>query len=780
MRNSGTIEDWRLEIDDLRFAICDLRLKMFDCRRWLWVMGRLSVGIMACWVTLAPLGAEAARQAKVQGEAGEGEFEASRLLDKASELMASGETERGVKMLETVIEQYPSSHVRYAAYLALGRHCITTHEQVKAVGYLANLKGLENAAEEVAPADRELYLEGMFLMGTAYFQVRNYGAAFPILRKITSNYANTAWANEAYYYIGMCHFAQQNWSKAIEALNLVGTFADAQGSATDQVEAGRRFYVKVTDKDLPVLVRLGKPTWVDVTTTHGDHERIECIPFGADANVLIGSIATEIGVARPGDHVLQVLGGDTLTVRYTDANAQDGSTNVIRETKARVVSSGTLAFTLGDFVTPAIAAFQDQSLCLSLHDADLDVSDAADTVTVKVTARYKEATDDAETAGTVDLKKILDDDPARQYRTRGEVTIRLTESGPAPVHSGWFAGKVTISSLEADKPAGAADDVLTCAVGDEIVATYTDELSLGAAGPREVRAVTHVAGEIDNRPRASQDVVSDPVVRARKNLVEASAYLELARIFKSMGLMKGAREKAAAGLERVDVIIRTSSPIPGDLKQQAFKTKWELHLAADDFDNAIATCGVFNRLFPDSPLVDQALMGIARVRLENKEYAEAIRVLRQVLALAKSQAKAEAQFRIAEATETMSAARSGGREGAIQQYKLCAERYPDSEFAGQSLAKLVDYHVELQDYAQANALLEQVFQDHPDAAFLDAMLLKWVLVAFSSGDYAKAHDKCAQLLFEYPGSPYAAKAREAMPKIEAKLKPEGNAAGGKS
>ena len=82
----------------------------------------------------------------------------------------------------------------------------------------------------------------------------------------------------------------------------------------------------------------------------------------------------------------------------------------------------------------------------------------------------------------------------------------------------------------------------------------------------------------------------------------------------------------------------------------------------------------------------------------------------------------------------------------------------------------MDYHVEMRDFAQAGELLAQIFKDHPDASFLDAMLLKWVLVAYGSGDYAKARDKCAQLLFEYPGSPYADKAKQILPKIEAKLK----------
>ncbi|NQT88571.1 outer membrane protein assembly factor BamD, partial [bacterium] len=109
-------------------------------------------------------------------------------------------------------------------------------------------------------------------------------------------------------------------------------------------------------------------------------------------------------------------------------------------------------------------------------------------------------------------------------------------------------------------------------------------------------------------------------------------------------------------------------------------------------------------------------------------------------------------------------------EAAIQQYKVCAERYPESEFAGASLAKLVDYQVESRDYAQANELLEQIFQDYPDAPFLDSMLLKWVLVAYRTGDFAKAHAKCTQLMFEYPASSFAKKAESILPKLERKLK----------
>lgn len=717
---------------------------------------------------LVPAAAEAAREAKVRGDAGEGDFEASRLLDKAGELIAAGESERGVKMLETVIEQYPASRMRHAARLALGRHYAASHEPLKAVAHLATLSVLEGPDGEVATADREIYLEGMYLMGTAYFQARNYAAAFPVLRKITSRHANTVWANQAYYYIGMCHFVQQNWSKAIESLNLVGTFIDTDAPEATLVEAGRRCYAKVVDRDLAVLSSLGKQTWIELSSSHGDTERIECLALGADSHVLIGSIPTAVGPAAAGDGTLQVLGGGRITIRYTDLNTGAGEAGVARSAEVKVVSSASLAFTLGDFETPAGAAYLDQPLSIVLADADLDSGDGADAVTVRLTARYREEPEEPAASGVVDLQKVLDS-TAVTYRTRDEVVVRLTERGPPPVRGGRFIGSVAVRPAQPDTPASPADEVLTCAVDDEIVAACQDDLHIGGSTPRPVQASIRVVGEIDNRPRASQDVVDDPVVKSRKNLVEATAFLELARIFKSMGLLKGARQKADEGLERVDFIIRTSSPIPAELKQEAFRTKWELYMSCDAFDAAIATCTLFNRFYPDSPLVDEALMGIAAVRLEAREYGAAISVLRQVLALPKSQAKAEAQFRIAEATEAVEAGRTGGREAAIQQYKLCAERFPDSAFAGQSLAKLVDYHMELRDYSQANELLEQIFQDHPDAGFLDAMLLKWVLVAYRSGDTTKARDKCSQLLFEYPGSPYAEKAREVQPRLEAKM-----------
>ena len=727
-----------------------------------------------------PGATEAAGEKKGEGA---GSYAAFQLLRKGQELLDSGEHDRGAKILETIIEQYPADPIRFKAYLALGKHALSRSQQMEAIGYLRNLKALEQPGKEMDEETRDLFLESLYLQGVAYFQTRQYAQAFPFLRRITNDFPSTVWANQSYYYFGMCHFAQGNWTKAIEALGLVGTFVD-ETDDLEHAEAGRRFYVKIHDTDLPVLEKLGEEVRVTIASASGDKETIALVPLPGDENASLGSVATALGAAVPGDDVLQVTGGDTISTSYIDGNTREGQKDVDRSRKVKVVGTGAVAFTRGDFESPAVAAFPGQPVFVALVDADLDVSTAADPARVRVISRFKEEEDqdDAKTATGVDIEKLLRADEDR-WRTRDEITVPLTEFAAGPdgtaaagsVRSGAFRGQFELDRFVEDQPVERTDARLTVAVGDEIVASYVDELHIGGASPRTATATVTVANEIDSRPRAAQYEVADPVVAAKKSLVEAEAFLELGRIFKAMGLSKGAGEKVAEGLTRVEPIIRQSGVIPASLTEQAFRTKWDLHITTGDYAAAINTCELFNRLYPESPFVDQAMMQIGRIKQERQETAEAIGIYRRILGLKTSQVKPEAQFRIAQAIEQETTADGkppqGAAERAVVEYKLCAERYPDSPFAGESLGKLVDYHVEKKDYTAATDLLAQIFRDYPDSQFLDSMLLKWVIVAFRMGDLQKAHDKCSQLLFEYPSSPFAERGRAILPKIEQKLKP---------
>ena len=739
--------------------------------------------------------AEAQRPRRTRGEAAQadggkpgegGNYAAFQLLRKGQELLDAGEHDRGAKILETIVEQYPTDPIRFRAYLALGKHALARSQQMEAIGYLRNLKALEQPGKELEGEERDLLLESLYLQGMAYFQTRQYAQAFPLLRRITNDFPNTVWANQSYYYIGMCHFAQGNWNKAIEALGLVGTFVDDAGDELEYAEAGRRFYVKIHDTDLPVLEKLGEEVKVTIASKSGDKETVSLVPLPGDEHASLGSVATVLGKAVPGDGTLQVIGGDTISTSYVDGNTLEGKKDVSRSREVKVVGTAAVAFTRGDFESPADAAFPGQPVFVALSDADLDLSDAADTATVRVVARFKEEEEaDGSPATGVNLEQLLKSEEDR-WRTRDEITVPLTEFVPAaegesppsgPVHSGRLRGQFSLGRFVEDQPVDQGDQTLTVALGDEIVATFTDERHIGGVAPRTASATILVASEIDSRPRAVQYEVADPVVAAKKSLVEAEAFLELGRIFRAMGLVKGAKEKVDEGLTRVEPIIRQSGAIPATLTEQAFRAKWDLNITAGDYEAAIKTCELFNKLYPESPFVDQALLQIGRIKEEQRDSLGAIAVYKRILGLKTSQIKAEAQYRIARAIESQETPTGepvpGAAERAIVEYKTCAERYPDSPFAGESLGKLIDYHIDKKDNAAASELLEQVFQDYPDAQFLDAMLLKWVMVAYRMGDVQKAHDKCTQLLFEFPSSPYAERGRAIMPKIEAKLKPAG-------
>lgn len=715
------------------------------------------------------------------GGAGSSEFAARRLFMTGVELLEAGQDDRAVKTLERVLEQHGDLDIRYEALLALGKHYIDQRDQRRAVHYLNQVREL--GQREPAPRGDllQVYLEGLYQIGVANFQMQQYAAAFPVLRKITEEHPNTVWANQAYYYIGLCHFAQSRWQKAIEALNLVGTFVDPDSEAVQYVEAGRRFYVKVEDMDLPVVNNLGKTVQVRIEAASGDAVVTDLQPLALDEGVFIASVQTEIGppVEEQTTPVLQVVSGDELTTYYIDGNTPEGKKDVPRKSTVKIVSTAKARFTLGTYEEPASVAYLGQPLFVKVEDADMDVSPKRDAVTVRLETIYK-AEDEPTDNESFDAEDAALQEEQDEWAVRDEIELNVEELGEEPVRTGEFGGEVEIA-VASDQP-DRSDDVLMAERGDRVRVTFVDERHIEGVTPRDAVSTIEVVGEIDARPSATQNVVTDPVLKAKKNVVEATAFLELARIFKSMGLLDGAAEKASEGLERVDEIVTSSASIPDEERQQAFKLRWELFLVQGKYGQAIATCKLFNRLYPDSPFVDEALLGIAEVKLEQEDYDGAKSIYSEILKLENSQVKPEAQFMLAETIQNQAQARADAEaaadgkepepvisENAIRAYRECARKYPDSEFAGKSLGEVIEYYVKNKDYIRADDLLSQVFQDYPDAQFLDAMLGKWVVVAIKMGNFEKAYEKCSDLLFQYPESKYAEKAKQLLPKLQKRI-----------
>ena len=109
---------------------------------------------------------------------------------------------------------------------------------------------------------------------------------------------------------------------------------------------------------------------------------------------------------------------------------------------------------------------------------------------------------------------------------------------------------------------------------------------------------------------------------------------------------------------------------------------------------------------------------------------------------------------------------SGEFSSAMAAFKRCADTYPNSSYAGESIKRVMDYYISIRDYNRAQETLERVFQDYPDAPWLDEMLLKWGVVCHRLGQREAACEKFRRLLEEYPGGASAKRAAEFIRKLE--------------
>ena len=693
-------------------------------------------------------------------EEGKIEFQANDMVNRGLDLLEAKQEERGLKLIASVPEMFPKSKARFRAHLVVGKAHVDKRRFELAIKQFAYLAESEDPEEQA---------EALYQTGICYYQLGSFDKAFMALRKVTNEFPWSVFANESYYYIGQCHFKQNRWAKAIEALEMVGTSVPANAQGDVLAEAGQRLYVKVHDKDLVILGALKEKCTVELATKGGDKEILELEPLGRSGEYYIGSIPTVPGKAVPGDHVLQVIGGDTVTVTYIDQNTESGERNRKVLQTVQMVSTASIGFTDGAFREYTKGVFGDADCFLRVKDLDRDVTDGKDTIQVKVSSEYKVKKEDlpADAAKTgVDLEEKAD-----KIVRRCSVTVTLTETEG---HSGLFVGTVVPHVVAADADVSPAGDKLMASKGDDLVIEYADEHHMLGPDPRTVTYRAQLLlGQIQDVKIEHREVQSLDL-KARKDLIEAKIFLKLGQIFKDVGLLTKATEKASEGLDRVEDVIATSLKASLDraLVEEAFSVKWELLIVQDKLAEAISVCSTLTRLFPDSTLVDKALLKIGAAKAEAGRPGEAIDVFNSIIRLPKSSMKAEAQYQIGLVMEKQ--ARDDAERNhadpvlsaAMMAYKKCADAYPDSPYAGDSLDKIVGYYIDAKDYARAVELMERVFQDYPDAGFLDRMLLRWVVAAYRMQNYPLAKQKAEQLLTDFPNSKQAEKAREVIEAIQ--------------
>ena len=432
-----------------------------------------------------------------------------------------------------------------------------------------------------------------------------------------------------------------------------------------------------------------------------------------------------------------------------------------------------------------------------LRDADLDKTPQAETVTLTISSRFKvEAKEAAETDDLLDIF-ALEDEEQDAWKERDRITITLKErpqagSTSTSVRTGIFAGKIKLEPIREGIEPKSDDAILHTDELDELLVTYTDEVHLYGNDPRESDSRIKVSGSVNSGVTADQYVVYEELLKARKASVEAEALVGLGEIYKDMGLDQRATLRAKEALSKVDPIIINRKKLPSNIVENAFRLKWEGELIKDDFTAATTTCLAFNRLYPESVLADQALMTLGRSLVDRGDFEQAVSVYGRVLQLENPISGAEAQFRIGEALQqqaqekiesedahnskwgkaglSKATALQNAMGGAIAAYRKTYQNYPESSFAADALGRVVRHYVDTEAFAQAADLLESVFNEYPDAEFLDEMLMLWAKVAYRMGDLAMAQTKLRQLIFDYPTSNQASEARKMLSGLESESK----------
>lgn len=738
---------------------------------------------------------------------------AKKLIEAGDARLDANEATKAVEIWKSVIERYPRSRLRFDAHLKLG-HYFLDRERV----YDRARVHFEAAAVEENSSE-EQRAEATLNLGVCFYHARNFGKSFQVMRDVIEKFPVSPQVNEAYYYIGLGHFELGHYSRAIQALEKVGTTFSGEVGKAEKLEAGKRLFVRIEDADLAVL-EPNQPIKVTCKATSGDEETMECFPVGRHVRLVIGSLPTRLGQPAPHNGTLEIHGGDKVEVTYTDEHTADKKLNSAVLKEVAVVGTALAAITDGAFSEAVNGAVLGKGVNLRIIDADGDVSANADQIEATLQL-YRLKTDEeleAEAIARTNLPVTAETPAAAQppgdssagsalpeidpWKLVDSVKVTLTEARPKPIatdrpavtkssaiepptagqpaaskppvaapaqpvvkdlsiHTGLFHGTVSLAKADVIIP---NDDILQALPSDEVRLVYVDQIH-GREGTRQVQSVARCLEGNIGGVRVTKAEISDEELRIQTQIRTADALTQIANRYKEFGLQAKANEKYAQALAVCEDVAEDARRLRGSQLEQLYVQLWNIYFAMDKLELSAAMCERLQNEFPDSGFVDDALLRLAEVARKQGNLERAIGVYSRLVGMQTSQLRGEAQFGVAECYEAL-AAKSPGESGAqlrdraFQEFKRVYDQFPESGRVGEAVAKMANYYYIQKDYARAIDTFETVLDNQPDAKFLDVILFNYGRCLFRMDRRAEAQRRFEQLISEFPESPLAAEAKK--------------------
>ncbi|MBI1314764.1 tetratricopeptide repeat protein [bacterium] len=738
---------------------------------------------------------------------------ARKLMEAGDARYEADEASKAVEIWQSVLERYPTSRVRYEAHMRLGNYFLDRDRAYDK----ARVQFEEVASEE--NRDEEQRAEATLKMGICFYEARNFGKCFSVMRDVIEHFPVSKQVNQAYYYIGLGHFQLGHYSRAIDALEKVGTSMGSDDEQLLKVEAGKRLFVKIEDADLAAL-EPGTPVTVQCEATSGDVEPLKCFSVGRNVRIVLGSIPTALGSPQKGNGRLEVKGDDKVKVVYIDQHTADKQFDRKVLHEVTVVGNGIVSVTDGAFAETLQGVVLGKPVNLQTIDADRDLTDAADQVGV-VVELLRAKTDEEIEQETIALlggkegDRAADDEELKidRFKKIDSVELTLTEAvvetirpadevapagdavattaetaasdagstasgsaesgatvtpavastpaNPDAVHSGVFR---TIFPLARAEEVTADDDTLQALPGDVIRIVYQDDRNTSEEA-RVVRTeVKCIEGNLGG-VRVTRTQISDRELRVRTKLKTAHALTNIANRYKEFGLKKNADAKYESALTLCEEIMTEARQLGGRLLEETYVQLWKIYFEMDRLELAAAMAQRLQRDFPNSGFVDDALLQLADVAVEQGNLNRAIGIYNRLVNMQTSQLRGEAQFGVAECYEKMADAAQEAQatqlyDRAFQEYKKVFDQFPDSGRVGEAVARMANHYYRQKDYARAIDTFETVLANHPDAKFLDVILFNYGRCLYRMNKRADARRRFDQLIGDYPESALAADARK--------------------
>jgi|TARA_B110000037_G_scaffold219257_1_gene284046 tetratricopeptide (TPR) repeat protein len=680
---------------------------------------------------------------------------ARKLLQAGDARLEIGENEKSLEIWESVVERYPRSAIRFEAHIRLADHLqkeIRDFDKARAHYAAASIE--ENP-------DDEQRAYAFLNTGACFYEGGNYGKCFTIMRDVIEKFPASPRVNEAYYYIGLGHFKLGHYSRAIDALEKVGTAVSTDDSKTEKIEAGKRLYIKIDDLDFAILPPDAKIE-VTCTTTTGDTETISCDPIGRHPSLTLGSVTTVLGSPEPGNGILEVRGGDSVSVTYTDAFTAGKKFDQKRIREVIVVGNAIIHITDGSYKQPLQAAVLGKPLHLQIADADLDTSAGTETLEATLQIFRPKTADeiDDELAKGVASGELTESPDGEDMKTQinplllvRSVPVSLKESET----SGLFRTSIPLRL-------GTSEGAVSGQPGQTIRLAYLDESNLTDSPILRLAQARIIEGNLGEM-RVTRTDISDEELRLKTSLRTAFALTEVGNHYKEFGLNAKADLKYAEALDVCENILGKSQATGGKLLEETYVQLWRIYFAMDQLDLAL---GMSRRLlaeFPTSSFVDEAMIQQAHVERKRENFTRAISLYSAITKLPDSPLRGEGQFFAAECYEAMALKAPGKQseqlfEKAFLEYSKVYEQFPDSGRVGDAVAKMAAFYYQKKDYARAVDVFENVLADYPDANFLDVILFNYGRCLYKLDRKPEARRRFEQLINDYPESEIAPEANK--------------------